>query len=287
MHKIWQIAAEAFDRFNEDDGWAISSHIALSALMAMFPFLIFVGTLAALFGSQELAEETVRLLLETWPKEVAVPLGDEIHDVLTNLRPDLLTFSVALAIFFASSGVESLRIGLNRAYGVREVRSWWLLRLEAILYVLLGATALLVLSFLVILYPLIWKTAVKYLPVLSQFTFVLEFYRFFTASVILVIALYVLHKWLPAGSRKTLTITPGIAVTLVLWLASGIAFGRYLAAFAYTYVTYYAGLASGMIALVFLYFAAMIFIYGGELNAAILRSRQHKGRKPRKFSGGR
>ena len=30
---------------------------------------------------------------------------------------------------FASSGIESLRIGLNRAYGVAESRSWWVLRL--------------------------------------------------------------------------------------------------------------------------------------------------------------
>lgn len=279
MNRIWNIAVEAFNRFNDDDGWAISSHIALSALMAMFPFLIFVGTLAALFGSQELAEETVRLLLETWPKEVAIPLGDEIHDVLTNLRPNLLTFSMVLAIFFASSGVESLRIGLNRAYGVKEVRSWWLLRLEAILYVLIGASALLVLSFLVILYPLIWTAALKYLPLIAPLSFILEFVRFFTATVILIVALFVLHKWLPAGNRKLMTISPGIAVTIVLWLASGIAFGRYLAAFAYTYVTYYAGLASGMIALVFLYFASMIFIYGGELNAAIMRSRKKPSQK--------
>jgi len=38
-------------------------------------------------------------------------------------------------------------------------------------------------------------------------------------------------------------------------------------------VTYYAGLASAMVALVFLYFSAWIFIYGGELNAAIARER--------------
>ena len=49
---------------------------------------------------------------------------------------------------------------------------------------------------------------------------------------------------------------------------------RYLADFAGNYVTYYAGLASAMIALVFLYFSAWIFIYGGELNAAIERARQ-------------
>ncbi len=41
-----------------------------------------------------------------------------------------------------------------------------------------------------------------------------------------------------------------------------------------TYVTYYAGLASAMIALVFLYYNAWIFVYGGELNAAIARVRE-------------
>jgi membrane protein len=68
-------------------------------------------------------------------------------------------------------------------------------------------------------------------------------------------------------------IVPGILVTLAMWLAGGILFGRYLAEFASTYVTYYAGLASVMIALVFLYLTASIFMYGGELNSAICRPR--------------
>ncbi len=58
------------------------------------------------------------------------------------------------------------------------------------------------------------------------------------------------------------------------WLACASAFGRYLAGIAYTYVTHYAGLASAMIALVFLYYSAWIFVYGGELNAAIARVRE-------------
>jgi membrane protein len=58
-----------------------------------------------------------------------------------------------------------------------------------------------------------------------------------------------------------------------MWLCAGLVFGRYLSDFSYAYVTYYAGLASAMIALVFLYFTALIFIYGGELNAAIARKR--------------
>jgi len=51
-------------------------------------------------------------------------------------------------------------------------------------------------------------------------------------------------------------------------------FGQYLARFANNYVTMYAGLASVIIALVFLYFIAAIFVFGGELNAAIIKSQQ-------------
>ena len=265
----------AYYAFLKDDGWAIASHIALSALMALFPFLILVTSLAAsFFGSRDLAEQVATLLLEAWPEQVAGPIASEIHNVLTTTRGDILTVGAALSLYFASSGIESLRIGLNRAYGVVEARHWLLLRLESIAYVLIAALALLALSFLIVLGPLIFRTAANYLPTLAPLEWNFTVARYTLASLVLVAALVIAHKWLPAGRRRFRDIILGIAVTLLLWLAAGFAFGRYLAEFAYTYVSYYAGLASVMIALVFLYWSACIFIYGGELNAALGRLRK-------------
>jgi membrane protein len=206
---------------------------------------------------------------------VASPISNEIRNVLLGARGDLLTIGVGLAIYFASSGIESLRIGLNRAYGMVENRSWWVLRLESIGYVLIAAVGLLVLSFLVVLAPLIFATAVRYVPLLEPLWFMFNFMRIAVASTVLIVALVIVHKWLPAGRRPLLSVAPGILVTLILWLIAGELFGDYLARFAYTYVTYYAGLASAMVALVFLYVIASIFIWGGELNAAILRWRDY------------
>lgn len=180
---------------------------------------------------------------------------------------------MVLAVYFASSGIESLRIGLNRAYTAVETRSIWLLRLESIGYVILGALGLLALSFLVLLAPLIWTTLIRRFPALQPFGEVITLVRLLTASVLLIVPLFVVHKWLPAGKRSLMEILPGILVTLALWLITGIAFGRYLADFAFTYSVYYAGLASPMIALVFLYWTASIFLYGGNLNAMISRAR--------------
>ncbi|HXM31682.1 MAG TPA: YihY/virulence factor BrkB family protein [Xanthobacteraceae bacterium] len=274
MNRAYRIALDAFYAFNEDDGWAIASHIALSALMALFPFLIFVTALAALFGTKELADQTAILLLEAWPKEVAEPIAAAIHDVLTNLRTDALTFGVVFAIYFSSSGIEGLRVGLNRAYGVREAHPWWWTRLESILYVFLGAISLLALAFLIVLGPLIWATAIKYAPWLVPFAGIVDLTRYGLTTLVLVVALIVVHKWLPAGHRSFVEIAPGILVTFVLWIAAGAMFGSYLSEFAYTYVTYYAGLASAMVALVFLYVSASIFVYGGELNSEIRKHRR-------------
>jgi membrane protein len=278
MRRAFNIALDAYWRFLADDGWAIASHIALSGLMAMFPFFIVLTSLAGLFfGSSDLADEVAKLMLATWPEEVALPIAREIHNVLTITHTGALTLGAAFAVYFASSGVESLRIGLNRAYGVLETRHWILLRLESIGYVLIAAIGSLALGFLVVLGPLLFRTALRYAPWLEPLEGKFNFFRFAIAGIVLVVALFVAHKWLPAGRRRVVEILPGIVATLVLWLAAGIAFGRYLAEYSFTYVNTYAGLASAMVALVFLYWTASIFVFGGELNSAIFQPQAKRG----------
>jgi membrane protein len=276
LRRSFHYAAEAFRHFLADDGWAIASHIALSALMSIFPFLLVLTAIAGMVGSENLADEAARILLEAWPHEVSAPIATEIHAVLTGAHGQVLTVGGVLALYFASSGIESLRIGLNRAYNMIDGRPIWLLRLESIGYVIVAAVALLALSLLVVLAPVIWRTALRYVPALEPLSDIITLTRFVVATVLLIVALILVHLWLPAGRRKFKEILPGILVTLVLWLAAGILFGRYLSDYAFAYSYYYAGLASVMIALVFLYLTACIFIYGGELNAVIQKARPER-----------
>ena len=278
IRHVYLVVMDAFYTFLADDGWAIASHIALSALMALFPFLIVLTSLAGFFGSKELADQAVGLLLQVWPQQVADSLSGEIHDVLTTTRGDALTIGLVLAVYFASNGIESLRVGLNRAYSVIEPRSWYWLRLESIGYTLIAAFTALAMAFLIVLGPLILEAARRHIPLIvetnEQF---LNVARYGITMLALVIALFILHAWLPAGRRSFLQILPGIIFTFAASLLSGMVFGQYLARFANNYVTMYAGLASVIIALVFLYFIAAIFVYGGELNAAIIKSRLPHG----------
>ena len=266
----------AYLRFSNNDGWAIASHVALTILMSMFPFLIFITALAGFFGTKELANEATHMLLQTWPEQVALPLARQIDAVLTQTHSGLLTLSMALTIYFSSSGIEALRVGLDRAYGSKDLRPWWLARLFSILFVFAGAVVLLVLGFLIVLVPLIWASVLHFAPAMHGIEWRVTYARFAIASALLFLALITAHKFLPAGHRSLADIAPGIVLTLVLWIAAGYAFGVYLAEFARNYVNIYAGLASVMIVLVYLYMLAAIFIYGAELNAAIIDARRKR-----------
>jgi membrane protein len=275
---VYLVGTDAFYTFLADDGWAIASHIALSVLMALFPFLIVLTSLAGFFGSKQLADQAAELILQTWPDQVANALSGEIHDVLTTTRGGALTVGALLAVYFASNGVESLRVALNRAYAVVEPRRWYWLRLESIGYTLVAAVTALAMAFLIVLGPLIIATAKRYIPLIVESNeTLLNFARYGITVLAMFVALVILHAWLPAGRRSFLQIIPGIVFTMLASLISGIGFGLYLARFANNYVTMYAGLASVVIALVFLYFIAAIFVFGGELNAAIIKSRLPRG----------
>ncbi len=56
---IWKVVFDALWHFSEDDGWAMASHVALSSLMAVFPFLIFGTALASFLGADQFAQTAV------------------------------------------------------------------------------------------------------------------------------------------------------------------------------------------------------------------------------------
>ena len=271
-----RIFYDAYVHFSAHDGFAIASHIALTTLISMFPFLIFITALAGFLGTEQLADAAARSLFEAWPPQVAEPLTKELRDVLTQSHGGLLTLGIGLSVYFSANGVEGLRVGLNRAYASQDTRPWWLTRLQSIAFVLVGALAFLGLGFLVVLAPPLWTAALRLVPLLQPLKDLVTYARFAITGLILVPALFLVHEFLPAHRHKIGDLTSGILLTLALWIGAAYVFAAYLSAYARNYASTYAGLASVMIALGFLYMLGAIFIFGAELNAAIHRARRKR-----------
>src|SRR5258707_4909641 len=107
----WRVLADSLGHLNDDDGWAMASHVALSALMAIFPFLIFVTALAGFIGNAQLAGTLTDLLFATWPRIVAEPIAAEVHRVVTGASGGLLTVSAVVAGHLASKRGRAIMTG--------------------------------------------------------------------------------------------------------------------------------------------------------------------------------
>jgi membrane protein len=233
--------ADAGLSFARNDGLAMASHVALSLVIALFPFLICVAALAAFLGAGRISTHIVHLLFDFWPEGVAGPLAREADKVLIPRR-NVLTISIVLTLLVATNGVESLRVALCRAYGVERFRPWWQARLIGVGFILIGAGALVASSVLVVLWPSIWRGAVSYMPDLKGLGPTYDVVRYGLASLVLVAGLSATHLWLPDTRPRSWDVVPGIATTLVLWLTGASLYGEFLANMAHLKSTY-AGLA--------------------------------------------
>ncbi|WP_037151899.1 YihY/virulence factor BrkB family protein [Rhizobium freirei] len=272
LRTIYKVIYDAVFHFVEDDGFAMASHVALSTLLAVFPFLIFGTALASFLGASQFSSTAVHLIFDTWPEAIAKPLADQVVQVLTIPRGGLLTISVLAAAYFASNGVEALRISLNRAYRVPETRPWYFNRLASLGYVLIAVLIFAILSILLVAVPLALNYTRQWLPKLADILDIVFSWRIYGTIFLLLAGLMILHLWLAAGRRRLLDVIPGVLLTLIFWSVGALLFAYYLSTFA-NYTATYAGLASVMIVLIFLYMLAVIFIMGAEINAALMKFR--------------
>jgi membrane protein len=266
---------DAFGHLKADDGWAMASHVALSLLMAIFPFVIFVTALAGFIGQSALAAQVAEILFETWPQEVAGPIAEQVRQVIAGAHVRLVTISAVVALVLAANGVEAMRTALSRAYRVVDRRPMTQRMAQSVGFVVAGAIASLALSLALVVAPPALTRLMVTLPWLNSAQVEVQVATYVLSAAVVTVFLAASHVWLPAGRPPWPELWPGIVLTLAMWLAAAVTFAIYLNSFANLAATY-AGLASVVTAIFFLYVVAVSLIFGAEFNASLRRL--HEGR---------
>lgn len=262
----------AIYRLYEHSGFSIAGAVAFSFVVSLFPFCIFVGALSGVFGGRELATAAVGQLFEILPKAVAQALAPQVESIMGSSRIDLLTVSGFLALFFATSAIETLRAALNGAYRVQEKRPYPVCLLVSMLFVLVSAVSMLLLSWVVLFGPAIAAKIAQFEPAWAEriidFSWLDTFKRYAMAAVLIASQLFAFHLWLAAGKRRVADVWPGVLLSTALWVTVAALYSYYLDLSDYT--RFYAGLSQLMIALIFFQFTAIIILLGAELNRGIM-----------------
>ncbi|SES37628.1 membrane protein [Tranquillimonas rosea] len=283
----WRVAVavlrEAVLRLWSDDAFGLAGNVAFRMLLAIFPFLIFTSSLTAFFGDKSMADDLTDFLIAIVPTALVEPIVSEVQQVMSVQRGGVLSIGILLTIWFAVGGVDGVRVGLNRSYGVRETRSAIVLYAVQSLTVVLAGLVLVLVGYLLVLAPRAGSWLHMLMPGFDPSSVKVSLVRYPAAGVILLVALFVAHVFLPARRTRFSSIWPGVVFTVSAWTALTAVFSYYLSSYA-AYSSYYAGLAGIIAALYFMYLAALILIFGGELNRAIrIRrlARALRGREPK------
>ena len=267
-HALLAVLREATLRLWSDDAFGLAGNVAFRALLAVFPFLIFTSSMTAFIGDRSMADDLIAFLIAIAPPALVEPIVSEVEKVMTVQRGGVLSISILLTIWFAVGGVDGVRVGLNRAYGIRETRSSVVLYALQTAMVILTSLVLVLVGYLLVLAPRAGSWLHKLIPDFDPASVTVGLIRYPAAALILVVALFAAHVLLPARRTRFSSIWPGVLFTVTAWAVLAAAFSFYLRGFA-NYASYYAGLAGIIAALYFMYLAALLLIFGGELNRAI------------------
>lgn len=263
------LLGRAGKRMSDEDGFVMAGHLSFTALLALFPFLIFLTSLASFFGTQADLERIVSLMFDTMPDEVAETLEPVVAEVVVGRRGGFLGFSVLMMLWASSSGIEAIRLAFNRAYRVSRFRPFWMRRLQTFLFVILSLLLVPAMSVLIVFGPILWNLLTFWIDLGFTYRLVWTVTRNVVAILALFVTLVVLHRWLPNRRHHIRDILPGVFFTLLALMVAATGFSAYLANFA-SYSVTYGSMASVVIALIFFYITSIILVLGAYVNAVVL-----------------
>lgn len=269
---VVELGREAVRRLFADEAIPLAGNIAFRVIFSLFPFLVFLTTIAGFIGNEALAQRVVSFLLSVAPAQLVDPIAPEIRSILTTRRTGLAGIAALLTVWSAMGGVDCLRVALNRAYDLKEHRSIGRLYAIDILFVIGSVAGLMLFSTLMIFAPVAINVIDAYAPGFRQSLGWLDTLRVPLAMALLGAGLLMCHRWLPARRLPIAAVVPGVVVTVLAWALMAQIFAAYLVRFN-TFASTYASLSGLFAAMFFIYLAALVLILGGEINRVIAARR--------------
>jgi membrane protein len=250
--------------------------VAFSAVLAMFPLLLFLSAAAGFVGRPGTAAALASRVVEYAPPAVADALIPVIDEVLRQRSRTLLALGMIATIWAASSGAQAVRTALNRAYGVDQGLSFWKARIKVTLFTVIGTVAAVLVFSSVVILPYAWAVLEATVGAGPEALWLRTGVRYGLAFVVLVLLYAVLYGWLPDIPQRLRTVLPGALVGAVMWLGAA-AILSYTLQSAGKLALVYGGFAGLVATLVFLYLSAVTLIFGAEING-VLRNREPAAR---------
>lgn len=243
----------------------VGAMMAYYAVMALFPMLIFVLTLALLVLPPDTVREGVAMAAAPLPLSVRELLVTRIDALINAASAGFAILGAALALWGASRGAMALMSALNTVYAKKETRSWIKRNLIAIA-VTVGVAVLVVIALgLLVAGPIAGHWMMDRFGLGGAFDTFWGIARWVGAGLLIMIVWAILYKFLPNTDAPFRIFTPGAVSGVLLWLGISYLFGIYLDHFN-SYEATYGALGGAIIFLTWLWLSNVTILFGAEVN---------------------
>nr|WP_179395787.1 YihY/virulence factor BrkB family protein [Lacticaseibacillus absianus] len=264
--KLKEMLRLAQRRISEAELGATAASLAYYALLSLFPMLITAGNLLPLFGLSYSGVSTY--LAQVIPEDIMTFINPVIQNLLASTSGGILSIGAIATLWAASLGVNGLKNGFNKAYGVTPPRNFILQRL---LSMLVFFTLIVVLGAVMIAFAFgrqFLEWLVPLLGLSDAWLTTFNTWRWPITLVALVAVITLIDYILPNARIKFWTILPGAGFTIAAWLALAQLFAIYMHYFGTRYNSY-GTIGTFMVLLLWLNFSAMMWLIGAVVNAIV------------------
>ena len=260
-------------KIGDDDIFALGAQLAYYMVLSFIPFLMFLMTLV---GFSHLNSDAVlNLLSNVMPTEAFNLIQSTVIEIVDREQTGLLWISIALAIWVSSSGFKAVIKGLNKAYGVKETRSYIKLKLISMIYTILLALIVIATLFLFVFGDVIGDFFMKVLEHPEFIYYIWNILRYVVVILIMILFFMFLYNATPCVRLGWLEVIPGAVITTLGWISISYIFAYYVNNFS-NYSRLYGSLGAVFMFMTWMFITSMILILGGAINAVLAEKNRLK-----------
>jgi membrane protein len=251
-----------------DDIADVGAMMAFYAVLALFPMLVFVISVALLVIDPDTVREGASFAVRYAPASARDVIIARVETLIEASSGGIAIVGASLALWGASRGSVALMTALNTIHGTPETRSW--IKRQAIAVgITLAVTAIIVLALgLLFIGPLLGRLAGDVLGFGAAFDVGWNIARWAGAGLLVMIVWAVLYKFLSNTSVPFHVFTPGAFLGVLLWLGVSALFSAYLTRFDRFEATY-GTLGGAIVFLTWLWLSNIAILFGAEVNDVI------------------
>lgn len=262
-------------KIKNDDIFALASQLAYYLVLSFFPFIIFLITLVG-FSSLSSAE-VLEGLNAVLPSSIYDLTESIIREVFDKQYTGLLGVSIVLALWTASSGFRAVIKGVNKAYNLKETRSFFKRSLISMLSVLALAITLLLALGMLVFGRIIGEYLQNIVPFYKIIVILWNIFRYAFVFILMILIFAAIYRVAPSKRLKWREVIPGAIFSTIGWIGLSFVFSFYINNFR-NYSRFYGSLGAVFILMTWLFLVSMIFIIGVEINCVITETRNRISR---------